>query len=221
MRLPTHKNDVTCIVGPQTIQNQLLADFIASNLGLQCSVEKSLPFVSSGAAAENIVLLLVDCNGMDAGEIEKRIEGITSASGNAIPAALFNVGNQHKHQIEERAIQKRIDGVFFENTPLPLFKKGIQSILAGDQWFSRKSLLQIIRREDAPEPELASFRPPLLTKREVEILRILTTGASNDQIARHLHISRHTVKTHVYNIFRKIEVDNRFQASAWFSKYYQ
>ena len=55
----------------------------------------------------------------------------------------------------------------------------------------------------------------LLTKREQEILAQLTTGQSNSIIASRLHLSEHTVKNHMYNIFRKIGVKNRLQASNW------
>ena len=54
-----------------------------------------------------------------------------------------------------------------------------------------------------------------LTMREVEILGHLTHGATNDQIASALFLSRHTVKTHLYNIFRKLGVSNRLQATLW------
>lgn len=55
----------------------------------------------------------------------------------------------------------------------------------------------------------------LLTRREQEILLQLTGGESNSTIAAKLHLSEHTVKNHMYNIFRKIDVKNRVQASNW------
>ncbi|AMX01806.1 LuxR C-terminal-related transcriptional regulator [Microbulbifer thermotolerans] len=55
----------------------------------------------------------------------------------------------------------------------------------------------------------------LLTRREQEILTQLTSGDSNSVIADRLHLSEHTVKNHMYNIFRKIGVKNRLQASNW------
>lgn len=55
----------------------------------------------------------------------------------------------------------------------------------------------------------------LLTRREQEILSQLTSGESNSVIASRLHLSEHTVKNHIYNIFRKIGVKNRLQASNW------
>jgi DNA-binding CsgD family transcriptional regulator len=51
-----------------------------------------------------------------------------------------------------------------------------------------------------------------LTAREVEVLRIMTTGASNREIARRLHLSHSTVKTHVERILAKLGATNRVQA---------
>ncbi len=59
----------------------------------------------------------------------------------------------------------------------------------------------------------------LLTKREKEIIRQISAGASNCQIADRLFISPHTVKTHLYNIFQKIDVKGRLQAALWAAKY--
>lgn len=54
-----------------------------------------------------------------------------------------------------------------------------------------------------------------LTQREVEILDLIATGFSNQQIADELFISPHTVKTHLHNIFKKINVKRRLQAALW------
>ncbi len=54
-----------------------------------------------------------------------------------------------------------------------------------------------------------------LTQREKEILDLIATGFSNQQIADELFISPHTVKTHLHNIFKKINVKRRLQAALW------
>lgn len=54
-----------------------------------------------------------------------------------------------------------------------------------------------------------------LTHREKEILNKLRAGASNTEIAKLLFISENTVKTHLYNLFKKISVKNRTQAVSW------
>ncbi len=49
----------------------------------------------------------------------------------------------------------------------------------------------------------------LLTGREQEVLSLLATGLTNNQIAATLHISKHTVKNHVSSIYRKLEISDR------------
>ncbi len=50
-----------------------------------------------------------------------------------------------------------------------------------------------------------------LTKREDEILQLIVQGDNNSESASKLHISGNTVRNHVYNIYRKADVKNRFQ----------
>ena len=52
-----------------------------------------------------------------------------------------------------------------------------------------------------------------LTKREVEILRLVAEGLTNEEIGKRIFISEKTVKTHLTNIFDKLKVNNRFKAA--------
>jgi DNA-binding NarL/FixJ family response regulator len=54
-----------------------------------------------------------------------------------------------------------------------------------------------------------------LTKRELEILRLVAEGHSNSQLARILWVTEQTVKFHLSNIYRKLDVANRTEASRW------
>jgi DNA-binding NarL/FixJ family response regulator len=54
-----------------------------------------------------------------------------------------------------------------------------------------------------------------LTKREVEILRLTAEGYSNSQLARMLWVTEQTVKFHLSNIYRKLNVSNRTEAGRW------
>jgi DNA-binding CsgD family transcriptional regulator len=79
--------------------------------------------------------------------------------------------------------------------------------------------VKLERREPAPVRggAPASSRSPLgslLTAREQEVLELMTSGATNNQIARELVISEGTVKSHVKRILRKLHVDNRAGAVA-------
>jgi DNA-binding NarL/FixJ family response regulator len=54
-----------------------------------------------------------------------------------------------------------------------------------------------------------------LTRRELEILQLVAEGHSNSQLARMLWVTEQTVKFHLSNIYRKLEVSNRTEASRW------
>jgi DNA-binding NarL/FixJ family response regulator len=57
-----------------------------------------------------------------------------------------------------------------------------------------------------------ALNSPKLTRREVEVLRHLATGATNQDIARALVVTEATVKSHLVRIFTKLDVDNRSRA---------
>ena len=54
-----------------------------------------------------------------------------------------------------------------------------------------------------------------LTRREREILQLVSEGNTNGQVAKVLWVTEQTVKFHLANIFRKLDVTNRTQASRW------
>jgi DNA-binding NarL/FixJ family response regulator len=56
---------------------------------------------------------------------------------------------------------------------------------------------------------------PELTRREREILQLVAEGHSNSQLARMLWVTEQTVKFHLSNIYRKLDVANRTEASRW------
>jgi DNA-binding NarL/FixJ family response regulator len=75
-------------------------------------------------------------------------------------------------------------------------------------------------RAPAPPPAPANAparaeRPGGLTRRELEILKLVAEGHSNAQLARMLWVTEQTVKFHLSNIYRKLEVTNRTEASRW------
>ncbi|MDU5117068.1 MAG: LuxR C-terminal-related transcriptional regulator, partial [Clostridium botulinum] len=69
---------------------------------------------------------------------------------------------------------------------------------------------------DIMEPE--KIKAELLTEREKEVMEILFEGASNKQIGERLNISLATVKTHMINIYSKLQVSNRVQAVEKYKK---
>ncbi len=59
---------------------------------------------------------------------------------------------------------------------------------------------------------------PVLSRRQVEVLAHVAVGFKSHEIADKLSISPHTVNTHLYNVYRKINAPNRLQAILWATK---
>ena len=71
------------------------------------------------------------------------------------------------------------------------------------------------RASERVEDRFDSAGVSSLTKRELEILRLAAEGHSNAQLAKTLWVTEQTVKFHLSNIYRKLEVANRTEASRW------
>lgn len=85
------------------------------------------------------------------------------------------------------------------------------------QAFRRSIYMANLGRPGAPaasHPERATAAQTL-TRRELEILQLVAEGHSNSQLARMLWVTEQTVKFHLSNIYRKLDVANRTEASRW------
>jgi DNA-binding CsgD family transcriptional regulator len=69
--------------------------------------------------------------------------------------------------------------------------------------------LQLIRQPLSHATERQDFQ---LTEREIELLEQLKNGLTYKEIADNLHISYHTVRKHIENIYRKLQVNNKVEA---------
>ncbi|MFM2486409.1 LuxR C-terminal-related transcriptional regulator [Celerinatantimonas yamalensis] len=113
-----------------------------------------------------------------------------------------------------------ICGVFFSSDSLDVLEKGIRKVIEGEMWFGRQlvgELLQLYKRKVG---EGKTTKKVKISPREVEVLRCLSVGYSNSDVAQKLHLSENTVKSHLFNIFRKLNVKNRTQAVSWFNSHY-
>ena len=93
----------------------------------------------------------------------------------------------------------------------------LKGVFRGEAPISRsmaKKLLQEFARQSHPQEQPSSPRVEL-TRRECEVLELLSEGASDKEIATRLGISPRTAKNHVHNILEKLQLGNRVQAAAY------
>ena len=64
----------------------------------------------------------------------------------------------------------------------------------------------------------ALFRELNITDRELTIIDLLVQGVSNGEISSQLVVTESTTKRHVYNIFRKLKISNRFELMKWMNE---
>jgi LuxR family transcriptional regulator, positive regulator of biofilm formation len=217
-------NPQVFIYGPLKLQNELIAWFLQQTSGLSCAdlnnseLEKLL-----NQRHGHDCLIMLDCQGSSPAGLWARIRDISEADSEHFMTALFNVASGHK--IQNDLVSRGVRGVFFNDDPLTNLSKGVSAILNGELWLSRELLVKCLfeSRDTSDEPDLIKYAAgtlgTFLTLREKEILVMIASGVSNRKIASFLGISTNTVKTHIYNIYSKINVPNRLQAALWAAKY--
>lgn len=97
----------------------------------------------------------------------------------------------------------------------------VQSVSEGAAWFD-PSIANIVLQATSSskfDDKISNYKDYDLTAREAQILKLMTEGFSNMEIAQHLVISVNTTKAHVASILQKLEVDDRLQAALKALKY--
>lgn len=112
-----------------------------------------------------------------------------------------------------RAVEMGVDGYVLKDSESAVLKKAIFSIYNGETYIQQD--LTPMLKGKLEERKLRNSDVEELTKREVEVLKLLAEGLFNKEIAYNLDISEKTVKNHVSNIFKKINVSDRTQAAVY------
>jgi len=198
------------LVMKQTIQNRAIADVLNTKLNCETS------FISNEIELANLdgatnPLLLVDVSNLP-NINQHHWESLFNTHLSQTHTVLLNT--RKNFDKKDLLDWPNCCGIFQKSCSLDLFQQGMQKILAGENWLPRammSELLQHYRKDDLhSEQQLVS-----LTRRECDVLRLLTECNSNIDIANALFVSEHTVKSHLYKVFKKTDVKNRTQAANW------
>jgi DNA-binding NarL/FixJ family response regulator len=117
-------------------------------------------------------------------------------------------------QVVDDAIAAGADGFLLKRATPEDLVAGIRTVAAGEAVLS-PSVTRRLFDAYAARTGRADVRAERLTEREASVLHALAGGQSNTEIARSMHLSVETVKTHVKHVLNKLEVRDRTQAVVW------
>jgi len=148
--------------------------------------------------------------------------GIPNASSGISRKHQLALLNVEQNSVNEYiCVQMGIKATFYIGIETDQLLKGLRCLMNGEWWFSRKVLSQTLATlfenmsDSMPQPNMSPPMAEQLTKREKTIIKLVCQGAKNQEVADSLNISPHTVKTHLYSIFRKTDCRNRVELLNW------
>ena len=141
------------------------------------------------------------------------IEVLEYIKQNKIPVKVLILTVHNEVEYLLKAVDIGIDGYLLKDSSYDELKEAIDVIISGNTYI-QPSLLPALN-ESMEDYALDKEKIEWLTKRELDVLRLISKGCSNKKISDELTISERTVKNHISHIFRKIDVQDRTQAAVF------
>lgn len=128
-----------------------------------------------------------------------------------VKVLILTVHNEIEYLI--KAVDIGVDGYIVKDSGSAELKKAIKCIMNGENYIQPSLIPALNNRLVARDSDKEKIES--LTKRELEVLIQVANGMFNKEIATSLNISERTVKNHISNIFKKIDVNDRTQAAVF------
>lgn len=204
------------VAGSRCLENEVLASFIFQETGARCeslSFEQMDALIRQGWSQETR-LFLIDALDWRIGTMPVDVPSQTL---DPLPSALFSMlfRNGSNGGAPGKTSPGCVCGFFYRSDSAHQFLSSLRALFLGRRAVQDGSPVRFMRLGNSHDQE--EGHP--LSQREFHILFLMVGGLNNRQIAARLNISSHTVRTHLYNIFRKIDVRNRVQAFLWVHKH--
>jgi len=155
----------------------------------------------------DVLLLDINMPVMNGLEVLKNLKNRRSK----VKVLVLTVHNEVEYLM--KAVDIGINGYVLKDSESAELKKAIISIAEGNDYI-QPSLIPALNSKMI-EKNIDTARIESLTKRELEVLKLLAVGMYNKEVAEELDISERTVKNHVSNIFKKLDVADRTQAAVF------
>ncbi len=193
-------SNLILIVEDHPIVSESLARIISdSDLDVQClqanNAAKGLAFLN-GNSFDLIILdiHLPDMNGVEFCKIAK------SRFPSQKILAVTTVAQRH---VVEKMLDQGADGFILKTSDIDDIIGGIRQVLNGSQLYLGKGVKELMKGNPTDNRDL-----PMITKRESEILKLISDGLTNQEIADKLFISTFTVDSHRKNLLLKFSAKN-------------
>ncbi|MGN6711435.1 response regulator [Anaerocolumna jejuensis] len=155
----------------------------------------------------DVLLLDINMPRMGGLKVLERLKEIKSTT----KVLILTIHNEIEYLL--KAVEIGVNGYVLKDSESDLLRKAIFAVYSGET-FIQPNMVPLLNEKLEGKEDMTSSES-LLTKREMEVLKLITEGLFNKEIAYNLSISEKTVKNHVSNIFRKISVSDRTQAAVY------
>lgn len=112
------------------------------------------------------------------------------------------------------ALRLGVRGIVLKEMGIPSIVQCVRAVAAGERWMDRQAFSRAMDRLLEREIGLRELSG-ILTRRELEIVRLLAQGQSNREMARALGIDEGTVKSHLHSVYEKLNLDNRVELALY------
>lgn len=114
------------------------------------------------------------------------------------------ISNSQNRDSIQRLLSAGVKGILTKNCSEEEITNGLIAVSKGSRFFCN-TILELVVQGETDELDC---EPTNLTKREFEVLELITKGKSTAQIAEHLHLSIHTINSHRKNILKKLNLSS-------------
>ncbi|BER92491.1 response regulator transcription factor [Thermatribacter velox] len=161
----------------------------------------------------DLVILDINLSGEDGIQVLRKLR----KDNPDLPVLMLTV--EESEEVIYRAVREGARGYILKHSSPERLLKSIRACLSGEVLLDSgvyMKVLEMMRKEDPEEERSLLFER--LSPREIEIARLIAQGKSNREIAELLYISESTVKNHISNILRKLELKDRVDIATLVSR---
>jgi DNA-binding NarL/FixJ family response regulator len=200
------------LVGKYQLARAGLRVLIEKEPGIDVVCEaETLADAAAAARLERPDIVLFDL--LAGGEAE--LENLPTLLGALKQARALVLSSVLDPAVDRRAVKMGAMGLVSKHAAPNLLIKAIRKVHVGEAWLDRCTMANVLTEMSRPEKEQErnSSPPPIaaLTKRERDIIRLVSRGYKNRQVASHLAISDVTVRHHLTSVFSKLALTDRFE----------